>query len=77
MAEEETKENEIEFIAYGKNEEVVGTVWWNGKKVDSDSHILLGRLRDLEVKGLTIDDGVEFLNELPGRFRSYLTARKL
>ena len=77
MPKEEIRENEIEFITYGKEEKVFGTVWRNGKKVDSDSGLLLARLGDLEVKGLTIDDGVEFLNELPNRFRSYLTARKL
>jgi len=77
MPKEEIRENEIEFITYGKNEKVVGTAWWNGKKVDSDSNLLLARLGDLEVKGLTIDDGVEFLNELPARFNSYFTARKV
>jgi hypothetical protein len=74
---EEVRESEIEFISYGKNEKVEGTVWWNGKKVDSDSKLLLSRLKDLRIKELTIDDGVEFLEALPARFRSYLTARKV
>ena len=77
MAKEEIRENEIEFISYGKEDRVVGYVWWNGKKVDSDSKMLLARLKDLTIKELTIDDGVEFLEELPARFRSYLTARKV
>jgi hypothetical protein len=75
--EEEVKECEIEFISYGKNEKIEGSVWWNGKKVDSDSKLLLGRLKVLQIKDLTIDDGVEFLEALPARFRSYLTARKV
>ena len=75
--EEEIKESEIEFISYGKNEKREGSAWWNGKKVDSDSKFLLARLKDLQIKELTIDDGVEFLEALPARFRSYLTARKV
>lgn len=77
MAKEETRENEIEFLTHGKDTKSVGSAWWNGKKVDSDSTLLLARLKDLTVKGLTIDDGVEFLNELPARFNSYFTARKV
>ena len=77
MAKEETRENEIEFVTYGKDTKVVGSAWWTGKKVDSDSALVLARLKDLTVKGLTIDDGVEFLNELPARFNSYFTARKV
>ena len=63
---------------------MVGRVWWDGKKVDSDSQILLARLKDLTIVRrdaphvpLTIDEGVDFLEGLPGRFRSYLTARKV
>lgn len=75
--EEEVKESEIEFISYGKTEQIEGRVWWNGNKVDSDSKFLLSRLKVLRIKDLTIDDGVEFLEALPARFRSYLTARKV
>jgi len=86
MADAETRENEIEFISYGKTTEVVGHVWWNGEKVDSDSEILLARLRDLTIVRpgpknkpiiLTIADGVDFLDGLPDRFRSYLSARRV
>ena len=77
MAKQELRENEIEFVSYGKKTDVVGSVWWNGKKVDSDSPVLLRRLKDLTIKGLTMEDGVEFLDELPARFNSYLTARKV
>lgn len=71
------KLNEIEFFTYGKERERMGSVWWTGKKVDSDSPILLARLKDTTIKGLTIDDGTKFLDELPARFRSYLTAVKV
>jgi len=77
MAKEEIRENEIEFTSYGKEEKTIGTVWWNGKKIDSDSNMLLARLKDLTIKGLTMKDGVEFLDELPARFNSYLNARKV
>jgi hypothetical protein len=86
MGDEETRENEIEFISYGKTEKVEGRVWWNGTRVVSDSRLLLSRLRDLTIvrrgegnvpQNLTIDDGVDFLEGLPARFRSYLTARKV
>ncbi len=86
MAEAETRENEIEFISYGEETKVVGRVWWDGQKVDSDSAMLLARLKDLQLVRpgpdrkiivLTIGDGVEFLDGLPDRFRSYLSARKL
>jgi len=77
MAKEEIRENEIEFTSYGKEEKIIGTVWWNGKKIDSDSNMLLARLKDLTIKGLTMEDGVEFLDELPARFNSYLNARKV
>lgn len=71
------KQNEIEFFSYGKERERVGSVWWTGKKVESDSPVLLARLKDTTIKGLTISDGVKFLDELPARFRSYLTAVKV
>ena len=86
MADAETRENEIEFISYGKETEVVGRVWWDGEKVDSDSALLLARLKDLQLVRpgpgrkltvLTIVDGVEFLDGLPDKFRSYLSARKV
>lgn len=77
MPKEDIRENEIEFISYGQKEEVAGSVWWNGKKVDSDSPLLLRLLKDYTIKGLTLEDGVEFLDELPAKFRSYLTARKV
>ena len=86
MADAEIKENEIEFISHGKKTEVVGRVWWDGEKVDSDSPMLLARLNDLQLVRsgpdhkpivLTIADGVDFLDGLPDRFRSYLSARKV
>jgi len=77
MPKEDIRENEIEFIAYGQDEKTIGTVWWNGKKINSDSKMLLARLKDLTIKGLTMEDGVEFLDELPARFNSYLNARKI
>lgn len=86
MAEAETRQNVIEFISHGEETEVVGRVWWDGEKVDSNSALLLARLNDLQLVRpgpnhkpivLTIADGVEFLDGLPARFRSYLSARKV
>lgn len=77
MAKEEIRENEIEFLTHGKETDSVGFAWWNGKKVESDNPLIMKRLEDLTVNELTIDDGVKFLDELPNRFKSYFTARKV
>lgn len=86
MADAEFRENEIEFISYGEKTEVVGRVWWDGEKVVSDNPMLLARLKDLQLVRsgpdhkpvvLTIADGMDFLDGLPDRFRSYLSARKV
>lgn len=80
---ESPREHEYELMSYGKEEESLGTTWWNGKKVEASDSSLLAMLKDTTIinnndsNELTIDDGVEFLQALPNYFRSYISARKV
>ena len=77
---EETREHEYELLSYGKREESLGRVWWDGKKVQTDEPSLLLMLKDTTItgpEGYTIEDGIPFLKALPNQFRSYVSARKV
>lgn len=71
-----------EFVSHtSRLHEVVGTVWWNGSKVEADNWRVLHKLKKLNIyvhgKHLTIKDGPPFLDALPYHFRNgYLTVRK-
>ena len=73
----EAKEHEYEFLSHGKRERSMGTVWWTGKKIDSDSDSLLNMLKSTTINGLTMDDGIKYLQALPMHYRSYMIARKV
>ena len=76
----EKREHEYELMRYGREEKSLGTVWWDGAKVQSSSQSLLAMLKDTRIIGetpLTIKDGVEFLKALPRYYRSYISARKV
>lgn len=77
----EKREHEYEIMSYGKDTKSMGKVWWDGKKVVSDSQGLLRMLKGRPIrvadKELTVDDGIEFLQGLPHYYRSYISARKV
>ena len=76
---DEAREHEYELMSYGREEKSLGKAWWNGKKVETDKPSLLSMLKDTRMvsQGLTIDDGIEFLEALPSYYRSYISARKV
>ena len=84
---EETKEHEYELVDHsGKDgETLLGTAWWDGKKVQSSSpkmHSILERgskrrNKDNTVTKLTMKDGIRFLDSLPSYYSSYVSARKV
>lgn len=76
----ENREHEYELVRYGREEKSLGTVWWDGAKVQSSSDSLLAMLKDTRIVGstpLTIKDGIEFLQALPNYYKSYISARKV
>ncbi len=69
---------ELEYEVIGSTDSIVGRVWWDGKKIDSDSDNLLRSLKKHQVEGYTIKSGKEFLKRLPALYKSgYLRARKV
>ncbi len=70
---------EIEYEIVGSSDKVIGKVWWDGKKVDSDSPKLLRSLKDQIVEGYTPQsDGEEFVKRLPKIYKNgYIRARKV
>lgn len=78
---EEKREHEYEIMSYGMEDESLGKVWWNGKKVVTDEPSLLQMLKSQPIrvgdKELTVDDGIEFLKGLPLYYRSYISAKKV
>lgn len=81
MADEKVREHEYELVTDGKRTESMGTLYWDGKKVASDTKRLLDRMKNIRIRSndefLTIDDGIEFLEALPSYYRSYVSARKV
>ena len=81
MADAKVREHEYDLRCYGKREESLGTLYWDGKKVASDDERLLKRMQNISIRGekgqLTVDDGIEFLKALPNHYRSYVSARKV
>lgn len=81
MADNKTREHEYELMCYGKREESLGTLYWDGKKVASDDERLLKRMKNTTIKGkdgpLTVKDGIAFLTALPDYYRSYVSAKKV
>jgi hypothetical protein len=81
MADNKVREHEYELVAVGTRNESLGTLYWDGKKVTSDNEKLLKRMKSTKIRGpkgrLTLDDGIEFLEALPGYYRSYVSARKV
>jgi hypothetical protein len=68
---------EYEITRHDKDQ-IVGRVWWDGKKIQSDNKGLLSLLASSCTGGMSIDDGVEFIKRLPELFKSgYVTAKKV
>lgn len=73
-----TKEYEYEIVRHDKNRDTVGRVWWNGKKVDSDNKALLGLMSSTPIDGLSIKDGISYLEKLPRLFNNgYVQAKRV
>ncbi len=69
---------EIEYEIVGTGDKVIGKVWWDGKKVDSDSPRLLKSLKKQNVDGYTLRSGEEFVKRLPKIYKNgYIRARKV
>jgi hypothetical protein len=81
MADKSIREHEYEFVSYGKREESLGTLYWDGKKVASDDKRLLESLKNTTIRSkdgpLTMEDGIAYLTALPDYYRSYIAARKV
>ena len=57
-----------------ENQAPWGTVWWDGKRIKSDTPKILSMLKSIHYAGKGFDDGLEFLEVIPGHFKSgYVT----
>lgn len=54
-------------------DEVTATIWWDGRKVDSDSPAILASLKNISIMGKRITDGLAFFNNLPFHFKNGYT----
>lgn len=69
---------ELEYEVIGSKDQTIAHVWWNGKKVDSDSPTFLSRLDDRPNGVYTVSDGTEYLKRLPQLFRNgYIRVRRV
>lgn len=70
------REHEYEVI--GSKDQPIASVWWDGKKVDSDNTAFLKSLDDKPNGVYTVADGIEYLKRLPKLFRNgYIRVRKV
>ena len=53
-------------------------VWWDGKRVACDNAHFHASLKEEDIGGVTIQDGVDFLTALPKRYNNgYISTRKV
>lgn len=68
------KLQEYEVVTKDGGKDVVsGSIWWDGRKVDSDSPSLLSTLKGISIMGKRITDGLAFFNNLPFHFKNGYT----
>jgi hypothetical protein len=61
-----------------ENQAAWGTVWWDGKKIQSDKPTILSLLKEVHHSGKGFEDGLEFLKVAPRYFRSgYVTMQRV
>ena len=71
-------DREHEYDIMSGTDSRMGTVWWDGEKVDSDSERVLSILRKKSYNKTTIHDGVAFLKVLPKILKNgYISARRV
>lgn len=73
-----SREHEYEIRAHYDADKVIGSVWWDGKKIVSDNPQIMSALEDRTLMGLGVKDGPKFLRILPQVFSNgYMSARKV
>lgn len=71
------RDHEYEITRNDKDE-VMGRVWWDGKKITADNQSIIHMLKGQVIGGKALDDGIEFLEKLPALFKSgYVTAKRI
>lgn len=76
---DKSKKYIFEVISNSKDQgDVIGTIWWNGKIIDSDVPHLIKDLKKIKITDKSFTDGLVFFNLLPLHFRNgYITLRRI
>jgi len=72
-----TREHEYELKMNSGMKETIH-VWWDGQRVACDTPHFMIRLKEADIGGKTIKDGIEFLEVLPQRYNNgYISMTKV
>jgi hypothetical protein len=70
------KIHEFEVLSNG-SDKVTYTIWWDGRKIDSNNPLLLKSLKGITILDKRFSDGLAFFNLLPMHFKNgYLSLKR-
>jgi hypothetical protein len=64
-------------VMYSGSDTPTTTIWWDGRKIDSNDPQLLRSLKDICILNKRFQDGLEFFDLLPFHFKNgYISVRR-